>query len=89
MIGSKAAATSELERKVLEHIDAHAEEGLEFFRKLVRIQSSDPPGDVREIADVCAAFGRDLGMTVQQHEPAPGRVSCAPRTPPASLPARR
>ena len=48
--------------RVLDHIDAHAEEGLEFFRRLVRIQSSDPPGDVREIADACAEFGEALGI---------------------------
>jgi acetylornithine deacetylase/succinyl-diaminopimelate desuccinylase-like protein len=75
MIHSLTPASGELERRVLDHIDAHADEAVEFFRRLVRIQSSDPPGDVREIADVCAQFGRDLGMEVEQHEPAPGRVS--------------
>jgi acetylornithine deacetylase/succinyl-diaminopimelate desuccinylase-like protein len=73
--GSPTAAPSDIERRVLDHIDAHAEDAVEFFRRLVRIQSSDPPGDVREIADVCAEFGRQLGMEVAQYEPAPGRVS--------------
>ena len=65
----------DVERSVLEYIDAHAEEAVEFFRSLVRIRSTDPPGDVREMADACADFGRGLGMDVEQHEPAPGKVS--------------
>jgi acetylornithine deacetylase/succinyl-diaminopimelate desuccinylase-like protein len=75
MNDSQSKGPSAVERQVLDYIDAHADEAVEFFRSLVRIQSSDPPGDVREIADVCAEFGRALGMEVEQHEPAPGRVS--------------
>jgi succinyl-diaminopimelate desuccinylase len=60
---------------LLEYIDTHQDEAVAFFQDLVRTVSANPPGDERAVADKCAAFGTALGMSVEQFEPEPRRVS--------------
>jgi acetylornithine deacetylase/succinyl-diaminopimelate desuccinylase-like protein len=60
---------------VLAIIDRQAPQAIALLQDLVRIPSCNPPGDEREVADYCADYLRAAGMTVEQIEPAPRRVS--------------
>lgn len=66
---------------VRQYIDEHEDDAVGLFQQLVRTISANPPGDEKAVADICAAYGADLGMEVAQHEPAPRRVSNLMRLP--------
>lgn len=68
-------STAGLKARVWQAIDDGREQAVELLRELVRIPSFNPPGDEKEVADLCARHMKDLGMEVEQIEPFPKRVS--------------
>ena len=60
---------------VLDYISAHEQDAIALFQQLVRTKSANPPGDEKDVAEICATYGRACGMIVDQFEPEPKRVS--------------
>ena len=56
---------------VLDWIESHKEEAIELLQSVVRIPSPNPPGDEKAVADFCAEYLREIGLSVEQLEPAP------------------
>lgn len=70
--GTRAAT---LKQTVLSAIDARQEEAVALLRELIRIPSPNPPGDEKRVANYCSAYLRNLGLSVDEYEPAVNRVS--------------
>lgn len=50
-------------------------EAVKLLQRLIRVESPNPPGDERAIADVCAGIAADLGFEVEQVADDPARVN--------------
>lgn len=51
------------------------DELVDLTQALIRFETENPPGDMREIADFIESYFRDSGIPVQRYEPVTGRVS--------------
>jgi succinyl-diaminopimelate desuccinylase len=64
---------SDLAAAISEHVSE--DEVVEMCRALVRAESTNPPGDEREVASVSSKLLTELGLTPEFVEPVPNRVS--------------
>lgn len=64
-----------LKRRVIAEIEGSQGDAIKLLQDLIQIPSVNPPGDEKPVADLCAAYLRDLGLEVAQIEPVNKRVS--------------
>ncbi len=70
---------SEIREKILETVDKEKEKIVELCSRLIRIPSSNPPGDTSEIAGYISDYLNNAGIKPQKYEAKPGIFSLLAR----------
>jgi succinyl-diaminopimelate desuccinylase len=62
-------------RETWKHVEQERDEILKLSSRLIKIPSVNPPGDMKEIADLIMEYLSGYGLSCQVHEPEKGRIN--------------
>lgn len=72
---------SERERSVLDHVEAHGDDHVEFLQELIRAKPVNPPGNEERAAAVVRPRLEELGFEVSEYTEVEGRPNLVARLP--------